>query len=63
MKCSFCDAPLICKSCNRPFKPHHAAPHLAAYQPDMEVACPECHAVLVCKLCGYVFGEEEEEAE
>jgi len=63
MKCSFCDQPLVCKACNHPFHPRQAAPHLAAYQPDMQVSCPECHKVLVCKLCGYIYGEEEEETE
>jgi hypothetical protein len=63
MKCSFCDQPLVCKTCNRPFHPRQSEPHLAAYQPDMRVSCPECHKVLVCKQCGYVYGEEEDEAE
>jgi hypothetical protein len=36
---------------------------MAAYQPDMEVICPECEEVLVCKACGYVFGEVQEDEE
>lgn len=63
MKCSFCDQPLMCQSCNRPFRPRASGSHLAAYQPDMQVACPECHEVLACKQCGYVYGEEEGETE
>jgi DNA-directed RNA polymerase subunit RPC12/RpoP len=61
MKCSFCDQPLICKSCGRPFRPLRGETHLAAFQPDMEVKCPECKEVLACKLCGFVFGEVEED--
>jgi hypothetical protein len=61
MKCSFCDLPLVCKACNKPFHPHSPEPLLAAYQPDMQVACPECRQVLVCKQCGYVYGEDEED--
>jgi hypothetical protein len=33
----------------------------AVYQPDMQVSCPECQKQLICKLCGYVYGEELEE--
>jgi hypothetical protein len=61
MKCSFCDEPLVCKACSRPFHPHQAAHHAAVYQPDMQVTCPECHQPLVCKACGYAYGEEEKE--
>jgi hypothetical protein len=63
VRCSFCDQPLACKACNRPFHAPSAEPHLAVYQPDMHVACPECHQLLVCKLCGYVYGEEGEDTE
>ena len=63
MKCSFCEAALVCKACNRPFRPRGAETLLAAYQPDVHVACPECHQVLVCKSCGFVYGEEVEEKE
>jgi hypothetical protein len=31
------------------------------FQPDMEVTCPECEEVLICKACGFVFGEVEED--
>jgi hypothetical protein len=60
IKCSFCEQPLICKSCSRPFRPRHGETHVGAYQPDMEVSCPECKEVLVCKACGYIYGEDEE---
>jgi DNA-directed RNA polymerase subunit RPC12/RpoP len=63
MKCSFCEQPLVCKSCGKPFQPKKGETHLAIFQPDMEVACPECEEVLVCKACGYVFGSTEEEQE
>lgn len=61
MKCSFCEQPLICKSCGRPFHPRGSEGHVAVYQPDMIVYCPECKAMLVCKSCGYAYGEEEED--
>jgi hypothetical protein len=35
--------------------------HVAVYQPDMAISCQECHTLLVCKACGYAYGEEEEE--
>jgi rubredoxin len=61
MKCSFCEQPLVCKSCGQPFRPNQSETHLGAYQPDMEIACPECQHVLTCKMCGYVYGEDQEE--
>lgn len=61
MKCSFCELPLACKACGQPFRPRRRETHIAAYQPDMQIFCPECHAVLKCKSCGYVYGEEDAE--
>jgi hypothetical protein len=26
----------------------------------MQVYCPECQKLLACKVCGYLYGEEEE---
>ena len=63
MKCSFCDLPLACKHCRKPFEPRQRATLIAVYQPDMQIACPECQAVLVCKLCGYVYGDPDAEDE
>jgi hypothetical protein len=60
MKCSFCEAALVCKACNQPFHARSAELLTAAYQPDMRVACPECQQLLVCKSCGFVYGEDEE---
>jgi hypothetical protein len=60
MKCSFCEQPLVCKHCKRPFHPRQGETAVAVYQPDMQVACPECHKVLTCKSCGFVYGEQEE---
>jgi hypothetical protein len=59
MKCCFCEAPLVCKGCSRPFHPRGSETLMAAYQPDMQVVCPECQKLLVCKSCGFVYGEEE----
>ena len=59
MKCSFCEQPLVCKSCRPPFHPRKGETHLGAYQPDTQVACPECQKVLTCAACGYVYGEDE----
>jgi hypothetical protein len=63
IKCSFCEQPLICKACGRPFRPKRDETHLGVYQPDMEVSCPECQKLLVCKACGYTFGEDTEKDE
>ena len=63
MKCSFCDLPLACKACGKPFRPRQHETLVATYQPDMEISCPECQAVLQCKTCGYVYGEQEEEGQ
>ena len=63
MKCSYCEAALVCKACGRPFRPKGPETLIAAYQPDMRVACPECHQLLVCKTCGFAYGEEEIEEE
>ena len=59
IKCSFCEQPLICKSCHRPFQPRQGESHLGVYQPEMEVNCPECQKVLVCKNCGFIYGADE----
>lgn len=59
MKCSFCEQPLACQQCGKPFQPRRSETHLAIYQPDMEISCPECQNVLICKMCGYVFGADE----
>jgi len=61
VKCSFCEQPLLCRACGRPFRSRSGAGHVAVYQPDMEVSCPECQHLLVCKACGYAYGDEEEE--
>lgn len=60
MKCSFCEAPLVCKACNSSFHPRASETLIAAYQPDMQVVCPECQKLLACKSCGFVYGEEED---
>lgn len=63
MKCSFCERPLLCRACGKPFVPRGAAMHAAMYQPDMEISCPECQQVLVCKWCGFIFGADQDEDE
>jgi hypothetical protein len=63
IKCSFCEQPLVCKACGRPFQPRRGETHLAVYQPDMTIACPECQKQLICKACGFVYGEDDEDAE
>ena len=63
IRCSFCDEPLVCKSCGKPFRPRRGDTHVAIYQPDMSISCPECLKLLVCKNCSFGFGEEEEEPE
>jgi DNA-directed RNA polymerase subunit RPC12/RpoP len=60
IKCSFCEQPLLCKTCGKPFRAHRGDTHVAVYQPDMEVACPECQHRLVCKSCGYVYGDDDD---
>ncbi|HEV3443463.1 MAG TPA: hypothetical protein VG099_02415 [Gemmataceae bacterium] len=61
MKCSFCEQPLICKSCGRPFHPRRGETHVGVYQADMAITCPECQKLLVCKACGFAYGGDEEE--
>jgi hypothetical protein len=59
--CSFCEQPLVCKACSRPFQPRRGETHVAVYQPDMAISCPECQALLACKVCGFVYGEDEDQ--
>jgi hypothetical protein len=61
MKCCFCEQPLVCKSCGKPFHARRSETHVGLYQPDVEVSCPECQEVMVCKVCGFRFGAEEDE--
>jgi hypothetical protein len=63
MKCSFCEQTLVCQSCGQSFRPRRGETHVAVYQPDMELLCPECQHKLVCKWCGFVYGAEEDEQE
>lgn len=63
MKCSFCEQPLVCKNCDKPFHPKRSETHEGAFQPDTEVSCPECKKTLVCRACGFVFGQDQEEDE
>jgi hypothetical protein len=60
MKCSFCEQPLVCKACSQPFRPREANVLTAAYQAEVQVLCPECQKLLACKVCGFVYGEEDE---
>jgi hypothetical protein len=61
IKCSFCEQPLVCKHCRTPFRPRSGSAHVGVFQPDMEVDCPACQKVLVCQLCGFAYGEPDEE--
>lgn len=63
MKCSFCEQPLACKACAKPFVPRDARTHAAVSQPDMQIYCPECQAVLICRACGFVYGVDDDEDE
>jgi hypothetical protein len=63
IRCSFCEEPLVCKNCRKPFAPRKDETHLGVYQPDVAVSCPECQTLLVCKSCGYAYGAEDEEPE
>lgn len=63
MKCSFCERPLVCRHCDKPFQPRRMETYAAIFQPDMEVSCPECKNVLTCKACGFVFGRDAEETD
>jgi hypothetical protein len=58
MTCSFCEEPLACKNCRRPFHPKSGESHQGVYQPDTQVYCPECQTVLACAVCGYVYGDD-----
>jgi len=61
MKCSFCEEVLVCKFCDKPFRPRQGETLVAAYQPDMAINCPECQRTLACRWCGFVYGGEEED--
>jgi hypothetical protein len=61
MKCSFCESPLQCNTCGKPFRALREETHVGVYQPDMEISCPECQRTLVCKACGFRYGGEEED--
>jgi len=61
IKCSFCEQPLVCKHCRSPFQPRSGEAHVGIFQPDTEIACPECLKVLTCKACGFAYGEPEGE--
>jgi hypothetical protein len=63
IRCSFCEEPLACAACGKPFRPKTGEGHVGVYQPDMAVSCPECQMLLVCKSCGYSYGEEEDKEE
>ena len=66
VRCSFCEQPLLCKACNRPFVPRDLDTHRALYQPEYLVVCPDCHEptrirhttlddgkrIRVCQHCG-----------
>jgi hypothetical protein len=53
----------VCKACGKPFHSRRAEAHVAVYQPDMQIYCPECQKLLTCKACGYVYGQSEGETE
>ncbi|MCC6418042.1 MAG: hypothetical protein IT429_07300 [Gemmataceae bacterium] len=61
MKCSFCEQPLVCKSCRRPFHARTSESHLGVFQADTQVLCPECQKVLACTACGYVYSGPADE--
>ncbi len=61
MKCSFCEQPLVCQACKQPVRPRREGTHVGLYQPDMAIYCPECQKLLVCKVCGFAYGEDENE--
>jgi hypothetical protein len=59
MRCSFCEQPLACQACDKPFVPPDAETHQALYQPGTPVSCPECEEPLVCRSCGFKYGGAE----
>jgi hypothetical protein len=63
IKCCFCEQPLVCKACGKPFHPRTDSLHQGVYQPDTQVACPECQKLLACKACGFIYGGTEEDDE
>jgi hypothetical protein len=58
IKCSHCEQPLACKSCHKLFHPRRSETHVGVYDPALEVDCPECGKVLICRACGFVYGEQ-----
>jgi DNA-directed RNA polymerase subunit RPC12/RpoP len=61
VKCLYCEQPLICAHCGRPFVLRDQAAHDSFYQSESVVRCPCCHGVLRCRSCGiaYTGGEGE----
>jgi hypothetical protein len=61
MKCSFCDAPLVCRECRRTYRPSSEAEYQANFEPETPVYCPHCEKLLVCNACGVPCGPVEDE--
>ena len=61
MNCCYCDRPLVCDSCQRPYQPSSAKSFQSLYQPEYPVICTQCEETLRCRSCGAVYSGSDEE--
>ena len=61
MKCSFCERPLVCRECQKPYKPASEEEYRANFEPETSIYCPHCENLLVCNACGVPCGPVEDE--
>jgi hypothetical protein len=61
MKCCYCDRPLVCAGCSKPYRPATAADYASLHQREYPVYCPNCEQMLRCRACGAVYSGAEDE--
>jgi len=61
MKCVSCEQPLVCAECGRTFVPTSESAYREMHEPETPIACPACHALLVCRWCGHPYSGDEAE--
>ena len=62
MRCSYCDRPLICRSCGLEFEPRDQAEYEALSRPEVPLICTGCDAVVVCHWCKTPYDGQVEES-
>lgn len=61
MNCCYCERPLLCDSCGKPFEPHSQADFMSLHQAELPVICRACDRVLQCRWCGAIYSGAEDE--